>query len=126
MVLRSELTPATVGNVTLLVPPGNLVTDEENGALERALGGVCDLDGRDLLVDFRHVELINSVGLGIVIDAFRRVRSRGGRLKLCAMRRRVHRLMTVIHLLPMIESFDTVEEGLASFRAPESEAGSGS
>jgi anti-anti-sigma factor len=125
MVPRSELSPATVGNVTLLVPPGNLVTDEENDALERALAGVCDEDGRDVLVDFRHVELINSVGLGIVIDAFRRIRARGGRLKLCGMRRRVHRIMTVIHLLPMIESFDTAEEALPSFHGPESGTGGG-
>ena len=68
-----------------------------------------------LVVDLHYVDLINSTGFGVLIDGYRRFKTRSAHFKLCAMTHRVRHILTLTKLLPSMEAFESVEEALASF-----------
>ena len=104
-----------VASIVVLVPPGDLLTDEANDALAAAIRSAEQAGVDSLVVDLRHVDLINSTGFGVLIDGFRRFKTRSAHFKLCAMTHRVRHILTLTKLLPSMEAFESVEEALASF-----------
>ncbi|MBI3538821.1 MAG: STAS domain-containing protein [Candidatus Eisenbacteria bacterium] len=111
------------GRVTVITPAGNLVTDEENRGLEDAQRGAVDRGDPRIVVDMRRVQIINSIGFGVILDGFRRAGIARARFCLCAMTPRVHYLMNMLHLIPTLEYFPTLDEALAALAADDAKKG---
>lgn len=72
---------------------------------------------KKLLLDLsetRHVELS---GVGILVDRLRSIRAQKGDIKLCNMRPEVERVLEMIGISGLIESFRSEEEAIQSFAA---------
>ncbi|MDD5218563.1 MAG: STAS domain-containing protein [Candidatus Omnitrophica bacterium] len=70
---------------------------------------------KKLLLDLsqtRHVEL---AGVGILVDRLRSVRAQKGDIKFCNMRPEVERVLDMIGLGSLIETFHSEEEAIQSF-----------
>ena len=71
---------------------------------------------RKLLLNLRGLTQIDSSGVGIIVGTYVSVRRQGGDLKLLCPSDRVRKVLTVFHLLDIIESFEDEAQAVASFR----------
>jgi anti-anti-sigma factor len=71
---------------------------------------------RKLLLSLGDLTQIDSSGVSIIVGTFVSLRGRGGDLKLLRPRGRVLEVLTALHLLKIISSFEDETQALASFR----------
>jgi anti-sigma B factor antagonist len=68
-------------------------------------------EGRtNIALDLGGVDFVDSIGLGMVVSALKRVRSRDGRLVVVAAAPRVRALFELTRLDEIIDLFDTLDE----------------
>jgi anti-anti-sigma factor len=68
-----------------------------------------------ILLNLTGVPIIDSMGIGEIVRAYKRAGEAGGVLKLVGVTDRVYGALKITQLLDLIESFDTEEEAIASF-----------
>ena len=74
------------------------------------------LDGRtDLVIDLGNLEFVDSAGLGVLVGIYKRVKQRGQRVAVARAQPYVARVMRIIKLDRVFESFDDVASALAEF-----------
>jgi len=78
------------------------------------------LDGRsDLVIDLGNLEFVDSAGLGVLVGIYKRVKQRGQRVAVAKAQPYVARVMRIIKLDRVFESFDDVPSALAEFSRSE-------
>jgi len=77
---------------------------------------------RKLLLDLKELTQVDSSGVGIIVGTYVSLRRQGGDLKLLCPSDRVLRVLTVFHLLSIIESFEDEARAVASFRPADNSA----
>jgi len=70
---------------------------------------------RKLLLNLAHLSQVDSSGISVIVQTYVSLKRRGGDLKLLCPNGRVLQVLTVIHLLDIIPSFDDEAQALASF-----------
>lgn len=68
-----------------------------------------------IIADLKKVNWMNSSGLGILIGGLTTMRNNGGDLKLINIPDRIQSLLMITKLLTVFESFDSLEQAIASF-----------
>ena len=77
-----------------------------------------DRDGcKSLVLDFQKVQFCSSAVIGKLVILDRKVKSKKGRLRLCAMTPEIREVFQITRLDQVLEIKDTREEALAAFRA---------
>ncbi|MDG4797508.1 STAS domain-containing protein [Micromonospora sp. WMMD1082] len=104
-----------VGGVTVVTADGGLDPDAGD-ALRAALRGALDVGGT-VVVDLARVQVIDSVGLGLLVRAHRDVRERGGRLCLAAPSRFIRTVLHTMKLDGVFPIFDGLDDALTKLRA---------
>ena len=84
-----------------------------NKQIHHALVAVCEGKPERLLVNLGDVTYIDSSGVGALVEAYRKVKDRGGRLILFGMSPRVRSVFEVTKLDKFFEIVDTEAEALA-------------
>ncbi len=69
-----------------------------------------------LIVDMTDVPIVNSSGLGMLVNASTSLRSAGGRLAVSGANAKIRSLLKMTRLDTVFPSFDTREEAAASLR----------
>jgi anti-sigma B factor antagonist len=105
-----------VGDVAILDVRGQLTVSEESkpaaDTVRRLLA-----DGRTrILVNLTHVPFIDSLGIGDIVRGFTAAQRAGATLKLCGVHHRIRAVLAATQLDSVVESFDSEEEALHSFR----------
>jgi len=70
---------------------------------------------RLLLLNLDQVVYLDSFGVGVIMEIFRRLRSVGGDLKLCRLQPRVAKMVSITNLDSVLEIFEAEEAACASF-----------
>ncbi len=83
--------------------------------LEESLKRLLRKDRFDIVIDLGAVNYISSAGWGIFISEIKEIRENGGDLKLAAMIGDVYEVFELLEFQTILESFDTVEQAVASF-----------
>ena len=107
----------TDAGVTVLAPTAEALGGPEGTALAealRALGAPVQA-----VVDLGAVRHMNSSGLGMLVGAMTTARRAGGDVRLARLSERLETLLRTTRLLSVFETFETVEEGVASFAEEE-------
>ena len=107
--------------VTVLTDDGELGADAGE-ALRAALRGAVSLSGT-VVVDLVRVQVIDSVGLGLLVRAHREVRDRGERLCLAAPSRFIRTVLHTMKLDGVFPIFVSLDEALTQLRAQDPAAG---
>ena len=83
------------------------------------------LDGRtDLVIDLGNLEFVDSAGLGVLVGIYKRVKQRGRRVAVAGAQPYVSRVMKIIKLDQVFESFPDVPSALAELsRSAPADAG---
>ncbi len=74
-----------------------------------------NLNKKSIIVDLTKIEMMGSVGLGMLISAFTTVQNAGGRMVLANITR-IQNLIAMTRLNTIFESYDSVEQAIESFK----------
>lgn len=81
------------------------------------LDGLCDSKGtQTVLLDMEKVSYMNSGGIGIIIDTFKKFRDKGGQLILCGLIPDINRLFEVTRLNRFIKIYPCVDDALHTLK----------
>lgn len=101
-------------NITLIVLNGEIGTETVNQFKDRIDQIVNDGNTR-LVMDFRDVNYLNSMGLGVVAATLKKVKKTKGDLKLLNLSPAVQELFELTRLTKVFEIFDSEEAAVKSF-----------
>jgi anti-sigma B factor antagonist len=103
------------GAVTIVHLEGNLMGGPDATALNSKLHELVEAGRKQVIVDLRGVEFINSSGLGLLIGGASLLKNAGGGLKLACASQKITALIKITRLGPVFESFTTVDDAVKSF-----------
>lgn len=104
-----------LGTVASLDMRGKFIKGQGGFQLQMLVDKVLQAGTSKILLNLTEVPIIDSMGIGEIVRAFKRVQEAGGSLKLVGVTDRVYGALKITQLLDLIESFETEEEAAASF-----------
>jgi anti-anti-sigma factor len=105
------------GDVSILDLRGRLTIDAgESELLSDQLRTLVSKGVRKVLLNLGDLTQVDSSGVSIIVGTFVSLKRQGGDLKLLCPSGRVLEVLTVLHLIEIIPSFQDEAEALASFR----------
>lgn len=69
-----------------------------------------------VILDMEKVSYLNSAGIGIIVDTFKKFKDKGGRLILCGLIQDIARLFEVTKLNRFIQIFASVDDALHTIK----------
>lgn len=76
-----------------------------------------DADKLDIVLDFEQTQAIDSTALGAIVQVFKALKAREGRLRLCAVGSGVRRVLAITRVDHVLSIFDTLDEALLACSA---------
>ena len=101
-----KITQHTVGDVTVIVPVGRIVT-EDGDALRNVVDTLVQQGRVKIVLDLQQVTYIDSSGLGLMVSKYVSARRRGGDVKLLHPSARSIHLLEITHLAQVFEVFES-------------------
>lgn len=95
---------------------GKFIKGQGGFQLQMLIDKVLSAGTSHVLLNMTEVPMLDSMAIGEVVRAFKRVSDAGGKLKLVGLTDRVYGALKITQLLDLIETFKTEEEALASFK----------
>ena len=104
-----------VGDAVVLELSGKIMGGPDASLLNDKLHELIDKGKVKVVADLSNVNWMNSSGLGILIGGLTTMRNNQGDLKLASVTDRIQSLLMITKLLTVFETFDTVDQAVASF-----------
>lgn len=104
-----------INSVAVLDLDGRLTLAENTLKLHNLLEALLRENQRQFVLNMRNVKLMDCAGIGQIVLSYRRVREKGGDLKLLNLNRRFHYLLKMMRLLTVIDVFDDEQVAVSSF-----------
>ena len=104
-----------VDGVTIVDLRGRLVLGEESAGLRDLVRNLVSRGNKNILLNLRDVNYIDSSGLGELVSAFTNMRSQGGELKLLNLTERVHDLLQITKLYTVFDITNDEATSVKSF-----------
>ena len=104
-----------LGTIASLDMRGKFIKGQGGFQLQMLVDKVLQAGTSKILLNLTEVPIIDSMGIGEIVRAFKRVQEAGGTLKVVGVTDRVYGALKITQLLDLIESFDTEESAVASF-----------
>ena len=113
---KLQIAERQVDDVTVLILSGEITVDDGELAFGRRVDDLVLKQGRrKILVDLAGVTYIDSAGVGMMAAELKIVRAKGGAMKLLNLTGHSHRLLAVMKLMTVFESFDDEALAVRSF-----------
>lgn len=104
-----------IGTIASLDMRGKFIKGQGGHQLQILTDKVLEAGTAKVLLNLTGVPIIDSMGIGEIVRAFKRVQQSGGQLKLVGVTERVYGALRITQLLDLIESYKTEDEAVASF-----------
>ena len=119
MGVERRIQTSVVGTVTVVSFLDRKILDAANiQELGDELFALVERDGCTALVlDFRTVEFLSSAALNKLIILDRKVKGKGGKLKLSSLKPEIQEVFVITRLNQLFEIKDNVEDALAAFKS---------
>jgi anti-sigma B factor antagonist len=82
-------------------------------AVHKALLGVCEKKPPRLVIDMTEVSYLDSSGIGVLVEVFRRVNAYNGQFRLAGVGQRVRSVFEITRLDKFFKMYATTAEALA-------------
>jgi len=102
------------GEIVILNVSGKIMGGEETTLFHGKIHEYISQNKKNIIVDLKSVDWMNSVGLGMLISALTTVKNAGGRLVLANITK-IESILTITRLISVFEHFDSRDEALKSF-----------
>jgi anti-anti-sigma factor len=112
------VTAEPVGQQLVLLDPNGRLTAETVPEFNRVVSKWLRRGWRDLILDLRSVNYLDSAGLGALAHAYLLSRRRGGRAVFVNVDGRNRELLRITKLLTVFEVYDSTAAARYSFRRP--------
>ena len=100
--------------ISILELSGKIVGSAVSDLREVLLPKVEDSDAPRVLIDFERVRMIDSSGLGVLIEAHIVAKRRSGRMGAIHIGKHIKNLIVVHRLVHLFEHFDSEEEAVSA------------
>lgn len=104
------------GSVTVIALQGNLMGGPDASSLNSQLHELVEAGNKQVVIDMRGVEFMNSSGLGLLIGGVSAMKSAGGALKLANTSEKIAGLIKITKLSSLFETYPSVDAAVASFK----------
>jgi anti-sigma B factor antagonist len=104
-----------IGTIASLDMSGKFIKGQGGHQLQLLTDKVLEAGTAKVLLNLTGVPIIDSMGIGEIVRAFKRVQDAGGELKLVGVTDRVYGALRITQLLDLIESHKTEDEAVVSF-----------
>lgn len=111
-----NLKETEIDSIVVLELSGKVMGGPDANLLSEKLHELVDQKKTKVIADLSKVSWMNSSGLGILIGGLTTMRNNDGDLKLVNVTERIKSLLIITKLITIFETFDTVDEALASFK----------
>jgi anti-sigma B factor antagonist len=115
--------PEENADVSVLSVQGYVDTTT-SAELEESLKRLLKKGRYNIVIDLGGVNYISSAGWGIFISEIKSIRENGGDLRLAAMIGDVYEVFELLEFQTILQSFDTVDEAVKSYKKASGDAGS--
>ena len=112
---RLRIAEHQVDDVTVLVLSGEMLVDDGDLAFARTIGDLIKRGQVKLVVDLGALTHIDSSGVGMIVAKSKAVRAAHGDLKLVHLTTRTQRLLAMMKLALVFETFDDEEAAVRSY-----------
>ncbi|NIR51944.1 STAS domain-containing protein [candidate division KSB1 bacterium] len=103
------------GDVAVIELKGKLMGGPETTAIHDKVKELVGNNTKKIVIDLGKVKWMNSSGLGALMGSMTTVKNAGGDLKLAKVTEKVKSLFMITKLVTIFETFDSVDEAVASF-----------
>lgn len=110
-----EMTLAEQDGVQIITLEGKLMGSPEDEEISKTLDQFVDQTKVYVILDLAKVTWMNSSGLGMCLGALTKLRNRGGDLRIVGLPSVVESLMDRCRILPLFQSYKSIEEAVESF-----------
>jgi len=110
-----EITQREMNGIYLLALKGRLVLGDESMGFRTTVDSLLAAGATRIVVNLEHVNFVDSAGLGALIEAHRKAKANGGRLKLSNLGPNFKHALELAKLLPIFETCSTEASALAGF-----------
>jgi anti-sigma B factor antagonist len=110
-----EITQREMNGIYLLALRGRLVLGDESSGFRATVENLLASGATRIVVNLEHVTHVDSAGLGSLIEAHRKTKAQGGRLKLSNLGPKFKQALELARLLPIFETSPTEGAALAGF-----------
>lgn len=101
--------------IVIMEPKGKIMGGPDATLLHDKLHEYLENEQRQIVIDLSKVEWMNSTGLGILISSYTSLRNHNGSLKLANVTDKIQSLLTITKLVTVFDTYDSVEDAIASF-----------
>jgi anti-sigma B factor antagonist len=115
--------PEDNADVSVLSVQGYVDTTT-SAELEESLKRLLKKGRFNIVIDLSGVNYISSAGWGIFISEIKSIRENGGDLRLAGMIGDVYEVFELLEFQTILQSFDTIDEAVKSYKKTPGEAGS--
>ena len=112
---RLQIAEHQVDDVTVLVLSGEMLVDDGDLAFGRKVVELIARGQVKLIIDLAAVSHIDSSGVGMMVAKAKAVRTAHGDMKLVRLTSRTQRLLSMMKLVLVFETFDDEESAIRSY-----------
>ena len=112
---KLHIAETQVEDVTILTLTGQMTLDDGDLAFGRRVDDLLAKGHRNVLIDLGGVTYIDSAGVGMMAAELKIVRAKGGAMKLMNLTSRNQRLLAMMKLMTVFETFEDEASALRSF-----------
>ena len=110
-----KLSDRVENGIVIMEPKGKIMGGPDATLLHDKLHEYLENEQRQIVIDLSKVEWMNSTGLGILISSYTSLRNHNGSLKLANVTDKIQSLLTITKLVTVFDTYDSVEDAIASF-----------
>jgi anti-anti-sigma factor len=96
----------------VVIYPDNYINDIEGEKLEDLCASYLDRGFSRIVIDFSETDLVNSIGVSILIGIIEKVRDCKGKISFSGLKRVNHDIFSIVGLTKHIQIFDTEEDAV--------------
>lgn len=102
------------GDVVIINVSGKIMGGDETTLFHGKIHEYITGNKKNIIIDLKSVDWMNSVGLGMLISALTTVKNAGGRLVLANITK-IESILTITRLISVFEHYDSRDEAVKSF-----------
>lgn len=102
------------GGVFVVTIPGHTIDAANASEFKTAMIPLLGADSK-LVVDLKHLDFVDSTGLGALVSCLRKIHVVSGEIKLCGLRKPVRSLFELVRMHRVFEIFNDSDEAVKSY-----------